>query len=77
MIIIKPKTVSNRLYSFVGAVFIILNYIRNSLLGYRTPRTFSNKEYERAIDYDFRIVERWSDYLRVCSDENKIGRAHV
>ena len=61
---------SNRLYSFVGAVFIILNYIRNSLLGYRTPRTFSNKEYERAIDYDFRIVERWSDYLRVCSDEN-------
>ena len=31
----------------IGAVLIVANYIRHSLLGYKTPRTFSSGQFVR------------------------------
>lgn len=33
------------------------------MLGYRTPRTFSSKDIDRVIDYDFKVVHEWLNYL--------------
>ena len=63
MKIVKPKNVKNILYHFIGEIFIILNYIRNGLIGYKTPRTFPINQIDRAIDYDFRVVKGWIKYL--------------
>ncbi len=42
---VKPGYVKNIRYHLIGAVFIILNYLRHSFFGYKTPRTFSINEY--------------------------------
>ncbi|WP_169703032.1 hypothetical protein [Candidatus Kuenenia stuttgartiensis] len=68
---VKPEDVKNIRYHLIGAVFIILNYLRHSSFGYKTPRTFSINEIERSIDYDFKVVDSWIEYLRFYSnDEN-------
>lgn len=49
----------NFFYHFVGGIFIFLNYFRHNTFGYRTPRTFSSNDIDRAIDYDFKVVHGW------------------
>lgn len=63
MNILRPKDIYNKLYHFLGAIIIILNCIRHRLFGYRNPRPSSFAQIEKSIDYDFKIVERWNDYL--------------
>lgn len=64
MKIIKPqKDINNTLYYIIGLGIIFLNFIRHNIYGYKKPRDFSIKETERAIEYDFRVVEGWSKYL--------------
>lgn len=63
MEIIRPKDIKNRNYYFIGGICVILNYIRHKLFGYRTPRTFSIDQIDRAIDYDFKVVENWGSFL--------------
>jgi len=58
-----PKNVKNTQYYFIGVAFRVLNCIRYALFGYRTSRTFSINQFERAIEYDFRVVENWIKYL--------------
>ena len=77
MKILKPKDVKNGLYHLIGAVLIVLNYIRHGLAGYRTPRTFSIKQLDKAIDYDFKIVNRWLEYIRNYSGEQDPLRGKV
>lgn len=70
---VKPKYVKNKLYYFIGLVFIILNYIRHSIFKYTTPRTFSIYQFERAIDYDFAVIENWITHLNKYSKlENSV-----
>ncbi|MBN1982558.1 MAG: hypothetical protein JW795_13575 [Chitinivibrionales bacterium] len=59
MQILKVKSVHNHLYHIIGAIIHILNYIRHKMQGYRTPRTFSIQESERATAYDFGVVDGW------------------
>ena len=59
MKIVKPKDIKNVRYHVVGMLFILLNYIRHSIVGYKTPRTFSIEEVDRSINYDFSVVGRW------------------
>ncbi|GJQ50606.1 MAG: hypothetical protein HKUEN01_29920 [Candidatus Kuenenia stuttgartiensis] len=68
---VKPRDVKNIRYHLIGAVFIILNYLRHSFFGYKTPRTFSINEIERSIDYDFKAVDSWIEYLRFYSNDEK------
>lgn len=71
MRIIRPKDIKNIQYYFIGTVLIILNYIRHSLFGYKTPRTFSINEIDRSVDYDFKVVDEWLEYL--CSYSRKLS----
>ena len=63
MKILKPRDVNNLLYYLLGAVLLVLNCMRHRLLGYRNPRPSSFAEVEKSIDYDFKIVKRWKEYL--------------
>ena len=63
MNIVKPNHVKNKQYYLIGVILIILNYFRHTLFGYKTPRTFSNEEIERSIEYDFNVVNGWLQYL--------------
>ena len=60
---LNPDNIKNIRYHFIGGVLIIMNYFRNIMLGYKTPRTFPISEIEKTVDYDFKIVDRWTDYL--------------
>lgn len=64
-------SIKNRRYHFIGAALVIMNYFRHMLSGYKTPRTFSNSEIEKAVDYDLGIAEGWAQNLRNYSGEAK------
>jgi SAM-dependent methyltransferase len=70
MEIIKPKNIKNTQYYFIGRAFRILNCIRHRLFGSRTPRDFSISQFDRAVDYDFQVVENWIKYLCKYSKES-------
>jgi SAM-dependent methyltransferase len=73
MNVIRPKEVKNSQYFYIGALLMILNYVRHRILGYRTPRTFSIDEIERSIDYDFKVVQAWLAALsRYSKSENRL-----
>jgi len=47
MKILKPRDSKRMHHYLIGAVLIVANYIRHSLLGYKTPRTFSSGQFVR------------------------------
>lgn len=61
--ITSPPEVNNFLYWLVGALILPINKFRHKLQGYTTPRTFNISEFERAVEYDFSVVESWQYYL--------------
>ncbi len=55
----------NPAYHLLGAGTQILKKLRQRCLpGYRSPRGLSIHDYERVIDYDLGVTERWLYYLR-------------
>jgi len=68
---VNPKNIKNVRYHFIGAIFIILNYFRHSIFGYKTPRTFSISEIDRSVGYDFAVVDNWIKYLRFYVKDEK------
>lgn len=68
--VLHPKDIRNRLYHIIGFIAVCFNYFRHMLLGYRTPRTFPITQYDKAIDYDFKIVNRWLDHIRKYTGES-------
>lgn len=59
----NQNSMVNLFYHFAGGVFIFFNYFRHKIFGYRTPRTFSSKDINRVIDYDFNVVHEWLKYF--------------
>lgn len=55
----NEPTPKNFLYYWTGLGVLVLNKIRHALQGYTTPRTFPIEEVQRAIDYDFSVVDHW------------------
>lgn len=53
----------NYFYYWLGIVFMALNKIRHMARGYRTPRTFTTRQGDLCINYDFKIVDGWVDSL--------------
>ena len=67
---IVPKDVKNNFYHLVGAAFIILNFIRHNVQGYKTPRPFSVYDVERVVAYDFAVVEKWLKAIKDYSNDS-------
>ena len=49
----------NGFYYSAGIILIILNKIRHTVRGYRTPRSFPITEFRKAVEYDLSVVENW------------------
>ncbi len=62
---LKPK---NRLYHSIGFLFLVLNKIRHTIEGYKTPRTFSVSNIDTSINYDIDVVNNWLDMLNTYSE---------
>lgn len=56
-------TAHNTFYRIAGFCILVLNKIRHAIQGYRSPRPFPISEIDRAIDYDYSVVEHWTETL--------------
>ena len=54
---------ANWQYWAAGGIFMLLNKLRHDFQGYVTPRTFSIDDVNKAIEYDFSVVNSWRYYL--------------
>lgn len=73
MKIIKIKDIKNWQYYIVGAFVLILLFIIHKVIGYKMPRPFSMNQINRAIDYDFRVVDVWIKYYsKYSKNENTL-----
>lgn len=57
-------TPRNVFYYFAGLPFLALAKTKNVLRGYSTPKPFDVRDTDRAINYDFQVVEDWLAHLR-------------
>jgi SAM-dependent methyltransferase len=56
---INPGPPFNAYYYWIGLVILALNCMRHRIQGYKTPRTFSAGDLERAAIYDMSVVGSW------------------
>ncbi len=65
----------NIFYWIAGLFVLIINKVRYFLKGYTNPRGFSIENIDKAISYDFKIVNHWlnffQNYTKQTSLENK------
>jgi len=70
--IVNPGKASNGPCKLSGAAILVANKIRHAIMGYRTPRPFGSEEIDRAVEYDFSVVDGLldclSDYCRGATD---------
>jgi SAM-dependent methyltransferase len=57
-------TPRNVFFYSVGLGFLALAKAKNVLRGYSTPKTFDVRDTERAVQYDFQVVDDWLSHLR-------------
>ena len=57
-------TIRNLFYYFAGLPFLALAKTKNVLRGYSTPKPFDVRDTDRAINYDFLVVDDWLTHLR-------------
>jgi SAM-dependent methyltransferase len=57
-------TLRSVFYYFAGLPFLALAKAKNVLRGYSTPKPFSVRDTDRAINYDFQVVDDWLAHLR-------------
>lgn len=58
-----PIVSSNQMNRYLGLLIMAANKIRHEIKGYTSARGFDFEDIERVINYDFRVVKRWLDYL--------------
>ena len=58
---LRCSAMRNQLWWTVGLAAGAANTLRHRARGYRTPRRFSNADYEKAAAYDEKVVNRWED----------------
>lgn len=61
----NPNLSNNRVNHLSGLAIMLMNKIRRSIVGYTSARGFDHEDVKRAINYDFRVIKRWLDYLEV------------
>lgn len=57
-------TLRNVFYYCAGLCFLALAKTKNVLRGYSTPKPFDVRDTDRAIQYDFQVVDDWLSHLR-------------
>jgi SAM-dependent methyltransferase len=57
-------TIRNVFYYFAGLAFLAMAKTKNVLRGYSTPKPFDVRDTDRAINYDFQVVDDWLAHLR-------------
>ncbi len=60
---IVPPPVHNNFYHLSGLGILVLNKIRHTIRGYRSPRPFPISEIDHAISYDYAVVDHWTNAL--------------
>lgn len=71
---VESPPLSNRFVNhFGGLVIMALNKIRHDLKGYTSARGFDFSKITKAIEYDFRVLRRWKDYL----EEYEVGAGQL
>jgi len=60
---IKTPIIHNYTFYCIGGLFLIINKIRHATRGYTNPRTFPISEIQKAVEYDFEVVNNWTLYL--------------
>jgi len=56
-------TARNVFYYCAGLAFLALAKTKNALRGYSTPKPFDLRDADRAIRYDFQVVDDWLSHL--------------
>ncbi len=51
------------LFYLLGLIFLILNKIRHTVSGYKTPRPFSSIDMPKAANYDIEVIASWEKFL--------------
>lgn len=59
MPVVHPPATWNAFYRAAGALFLVALKARHYMRGYRRPRPFSIKDFDRAIAYDMNVVRNW------------------
>ena len=59
----SPNPTNNFFNHSTGLLIMFLNKIRHEIKGYTSARGFKFEDMERVINYDFRVIKRWMDYL--------------
>jgi SAM-dependent methyltransferase len=64
---------ANWFYYWAGIVFLLLSKARSIILGYSTPKTFSINEFQRCVEYDIEVVDKWITHLREYTMDDKLS----
>ncbi len=76
--IVNPQKVSNGLHKLAGAAILVANKVRHAVRGYRTPRPFDSAQIDRAVDYDFSVVDGWLECLEeFCGEKADLSGKRV
>ena len=67
------NTLINLFYYWVGIGFLILSKIKYFIHGYSTPKPFDISEFQRAVEYDIRVVDRWIAMLQEYVGDDRIS----
>jgi len=60
-----PIDSNNQFNSYAGFLIMAANKIRHEIKGYTSARGFNFENMDRVINYDFRVLKRWLDYLEM------------
>lgn len=60
----KTNLPNNLFFHLTGGALLFANKIRHAIKGYTDPRGFSSNNINRAITYDFTVVDSWLKYLK-------------
>lgn len=76
--VIAPQKRSRSLLYVLGLSLSLMNKMRHSIWGYRTPRPFSLKDIDRSVNYCFDVVSQWEKVLKdYTGKENPFSDRHV
>jgi len=54
----------NWFFFWIGIVFLGLAKIKSIIYGYSTPKVFPISEFQRCVEYDIKVVNRWTELLQ-------------
>jgi len=69
--VMQPKKYHWLFLHFLGLAFSLMNRVRHSVLGYRTPRPFRSDQIDRSIDYCLEVVGNWEKWLKIYTQRER------